>query len=295
MSIIDVEELAGEVEALLFAVGGTMSFAELKRTLIRYHQIADDADMKSLGAELRAASTLLIDRYKDAEAEKRGFVLREVGEGLAFRTNTVFAEVVRALKEERPARLSKPALETLAIVAYRQPATKPEIDYIRGVDCGGTLRLLLDRSLIRIVGKKDEPGRPLLYGTTKHFLNFFSLKSLSQLPTLREFHELTEDSQDALDNFDEVNPSLQDLSAGARNLQEEENVSVQALDEAMRELDEKEETAREAFAAQGISVGVPEDDTQNEEAAPEDDTQNEEAEDQVVENIASEDADVDSE
>ena len=90
-------------------------------------------------------------------------------------------------------------LETLAIVAYRQPITRPEIEDIRGVDCGGVLRLLLDRTLVRILGKKEEAGRPILYGTTKQFLEFFHLKDLAQLPTLREFTELTEEMTSQLD------------------------------------------------------------------------------------------------
>src|SRR5208282_6175920 len=85
--------------------------------------------------------------------------------------------------------------ETLAIAAYRQPITRPEIDDIRGVDSGATLKLLLERDLLRILGKKDEPGRPILYGTTSQFLEFFGLKSLKDLPTLKEFTELSEDSR----------------------------------------------------------------------------------------------------
>jgi segregation and condensation protein B len=86
--------------------------------------------------------------------------------------------------------LSRAMMETLAIVAYRQPITRPEIDDIRGVDCGPVLRTLLDRNLVRVIGKKEEVGRPLLYGTTPEFLKTFSLKDLADLPTLREFHEL---------------------------------------------------------------------------------------------------------
>jgi segregation and condensation protein B len=90
-------------------------------------------------------------------------------------------------------------LETLAIVAYRQPITRPEIDDIRGVDCGPVLKTLLDRNFIRILGKKEDVGRPMLYGTTAEFLKTFSLKDLSELPTLREFHELSEQQMAAVD------------------------------------------------------------------------------------------------
>jgi segregation and condensation protein B len=83
-------------------------------------------------------------------------------------------------------------LEALAIVAYRQPITRPEIDEIRGVDCGPVLKTLLERGFVRILGKREDVGRPMLYGTTPEFLRIFSLKDLSELPTLREFHELSE-------------------------------------------------------------------------------------------------------
>jgi segregation and condensation protein B len=86
-------------------------------------------------------------------------------------------------------------VETLAIIAYRQPITRPEVDDIRGVDSGPVLKLLLERDLVRILGKKDEPGRPLLYGSTTVFLEFFGLRSLKDLPTLEEFTELSEDSR----------------------------------------------------------------------------------------------------
>ncbi len=89
-------------------------------------------------------------------------------------------------------------LETLAIVAYRQPVTRPEIDEIRGVDCGPVLGTLLERGLVRIIGKKEDVGRPMLYGTTPEFLRTFSLKDLNELPTLREFHELSEAHRDEL-------------------------------------------------------------------------------------------------
>jgi segregation and condensation protein B len=106
-----------------------------------------------------------------------------------------YAPFVRELAGGKPVKLSRAQVETLAIAAYRQPITRPEIDEIRGVDSGATLKLLLERDLVRILGKKDEPGRPLLYGTTTHFLEFFNMKSLRDLPTLREFTELSDESR----------------------------------------------------------------------------------------------------
>jgi segregation and condensation protein B len=139
----------------------------------------------------------------------------------------------------------------LAIVAYRQPVTKPEIDHIRGVDCSATLRLLLDRGLTRIVGKKEEPGLPLLYGTTKEFLSFFNLANLAQLPTLREYHELTEDSQEELEAFD-TEMGVTDLREAAQRLSSEQEPAVQDLEDAMNRLKNTEKNARSALEEQGV-------------------------------------------
>ena len=114
------------------------------------------------------------------------------------KAGTQFSVWVQQLIAGRPVRLSRAQLETLAIIAYRQPITRPEVDEIRGVDSSATLRLLMDRSLIRILGKKEDVGRPMLYGTTKEFLDFFSLGDLRELPTLREYSELTAESRQVM-------------------------------------------------------------------------------------------------
>jgi segregation and condensation protein B len=106
---------------------------------------------------------------------------------------------VTKLVAGKPQRLSRAMLEALAIIAYRQPITRPEIDEIRGVDCGPVLKTLLDRGFVRILGKKEDVGRPMLYGTTPEFLKTFSLKDLSELPTLQEFHELSEQQMASVD------------------------------------------------------------------------------------------------
>lgn len=125
----------------------------------------------------------------------RGIVLHEVSGGWQFRTCPSTSDFVRRFLKVKPQRLTRAALETLAIIAYRQPVTRPEIEDIRAVDCGAVVKALLDRQLIKIIGKKEEPGRPLLYGTTPQFLEFFALRDLASLPTLREFQELNEESQ----------------------------------------------------------------------------------------------------
>ncbi len=128
-----------------------------------------------------------------------GVVLHEVAGGWQFRTSPINSTVARRVLRVKPQRLTRAALETLAIVAYRQPVTRPEIEEVRGVDCGAVLKALLERRLVKILGKKEEPGRPILYGTTREFLEFFALKDLASLPTLREFHELSEEHRDIVE------------------------------------------------------------------------------------------------
>lgn len=172
------EHLQGLVEALVFASDKPVKDREVARLAS-----APVKQVRIILTELKAIYAA------------RGIVLDEVAGGWLFRTNVQYAPFVRELSAERPVRLTRAQVETLAIVAYRQPVTRPEIDDIRGVDSGATLKLLLERDLVRILGKKDEPGRPLLYGTTHAFLEFFGLKSLKDLPTLKEFTELSDESR----------------------------------------------------------------------------------------------------
>ncbi len=128
-----------------------------------------------------------IDKIKQEYAEgSKGFALIEVSGGYQFRTKPRWAEWVNRLKKAKGVKLSRSALETLAIVAYRQPIIRPEIEEIRGVDSGWVLRTLLEKGLIRMMGRRDIPGRPIVYGTTKAFLELFSLNTLSDLPSLKE-------------------------------------------------------------------------------------------------------------
>lgn len=120
------------------------------------------------------------------EEEGRGLELIEVAGGYQLRTKPQWSQWINRLKRAKPVKLSQSALETLAIIAYRQPVIRPTIERIRGVDSGWVIRSLLEKGLIRIVGRKDIPGRPLVYGTTKAFLELFNLNTLSDLPTLKE-------------------------------------------------------------------------------------------------------------
>ena len=120
------------------------------------------------------------------EEDSKGMELVEVSGGYQFRTKPKWAEWVQRLKKSKTVKLSRSALETLAIVAYRQPIIRPTIEEIRGVDSGWVLRTLLEKGLIKIMGRKEIPGRPIVYGTTKTFLEIFSLNTLSDLPIPKE-------------------------------------------------------------------------------------------------------------
>ncbi len=143
-------------------------------------------------AEVKKAIEQLIAEYDERQS---GIGLAEVAGGFQFRTRPELGPWVKKLKGTKPASLSPAALETLAIVAYRQPIVKAEIEDIRGVDVSAPLRGLLDKKLVRIVGRKDVPGKPIIYGTTKKFLEVFNLKDLSELPTLRELKEMNEQKE----------------------------------------------------------------------------------------------------
>ena len=119
-----------------------------------------------------------------------GFELAEVAGGWQFRTRPDYHGYITRHIKTRTAKFSQSALETLAIIAYRQPITRAEVEHLRGVDCGGVIKSLLEKHLVRILGKKDIPGRPLIYGTSKEFLEIFGLKDLKSLPTLKEIQAL---------------------------------------------------------------------------------------------------------
>ncbi|MEL6183503.1 MAG: SMC-Scp complex subunit ScpB [Myxococcota bacterium] len=198
---------------------------------------------------VRNAIDALIEAYSASDRPlARGFRVEEVAGGLQLRTVAENAPFVRRYLAAKPQRLSRAALETLAIVAYRQPVTKPEIEAIRGVDAGAALRSLLDRELVKIVGKKDEVGRPLIYGTTPFFLEFFTLKSLGELPTLREFHELDEASTEEVSALEGGAPTVQELAEAAQFLVErDDDPDLDALDAAVKAADAAKKAAELAL------------------------------------------------
>lgn len=177
------EFLGAAVEAVLFAVDRPLPFEALRELLGEVEPAA-----------LKGALGVLRDGYLRRGA---GIRLHEVAGGYQLRTAAQARPWVAAAQGARPFRLSKAAVETLSIVAYRQPVTRSEVEDIRGVDSGGILRSLLEKQLLRVTGKKDEPGRPLIYGTTPEFLELFGLRDLSDLPTLRDLRELARDDSRA--------------------------------------------------------------------------------------------------
>lgn len=173
---MEEERLRAILESLLFAAGEPMPLTRLQTVLESVPR-----------EEIRKALADLTLTYANVS---RGIVLEEVAGGYQLRTPREHAYYVRKLLAAKPPRLSRPLLETVAIIAYRQPVTRPEIEQLRGVDSGGVLETLLERGLIRIAGRKEAPGRPIVYATTPEFLEVFSLKDLASLPDLDEFRAL---------------------------------------------------------------------------------------------------------
>ena len=160
--------------------------------------------------ELSAAIDALNAGYESVGC---AFRVEAVGGGYQLRTLPEFAPWLAELQPTAPLRLSRAALETLAIVAYKQPLTRAEIEHVRGVDVGAVLRSLLERRLVRIAGHREVPGRPMLYATTRRFLEVFGLAALGDLPTLREIEELLRER--AADASDETAAQLAALAAVA--------------------------------------------------------------------------------
>jgi segregation and condensation protein B len=169
-------DLNAIIESLIFTADSALSTDHLCELLKEFER-----------GEIKIALTELAEYYMRRGG---GIILVEVAGGWQFRTRPVFHSYITRHIKTKAAKFSQSALETLAIIAYRQPITRAEVEHLRGVDCGGVLKSLLERHLVRILGKKDIPGRPLIYGTSKEFLEIFGLKDLKSLPTLKEIQAL---------------------------------------------------------------------------------------------------------
>ena len=179
-----------KIEAIIYAAETPITLDQIVSLLKDSQDTTDDGDLKS---QARAAIEELIADYS---SEAHGIELRQIAGGYRMSTKPEQHEVVRAFAKslKPPIRLSLPALETLAVIAYKQPVTVPEINDIRGVDSGGVIGTLLDRKLISTAGRKQVIGRPILYKTTKEFLMRFGLKDVNELPSMEEFEKLVEES-----------------------------------------------------------------------------------------------------
>jgi segregation and condensation protein B len=174
------EYLKGAVETLLFVSDKPVSLEQLKTAL----EVVSIIDIRKIVQTLT----------QEYQTRQSGLSIIEIAGGYQMLSNPSYASYVRNFfKTKQKEKLSKPALECLAIVAYRQPVTRAEIELIRGVNSDGTVTHLLEKELIKVMGRKEIPGKPYLYGTTKQFLEYFGLKALEDLPKLEEFPALQKD------------------------------------------------------------------------------------------------------
>ena len=226
-------DLKNIIESLLFVAEEPLTVDKLKGVL-------ETVD----GKEIRST---LQDLSQEYEARGGGFRLCEVAGGFQLRSRSEYHEWIKRMLQPSPQRLSKAALETLAVVAYRQPVIRADIEHIRGVDCGGVLRQLMERKLIRVLGRKEIPGRPLIYATTKLFLELFDLKDLKDLPTPLEMEQLG----NMPDQDQQIPPSVGDpqdvtLPQTAEGASAEADTAEDASQEAVA--DEEIQTAEESGA-----------------------------------------------
>jgi len=175
-----MEDIKNIVESLLFV-------AETPLSMEHFENAIPESETDQIKQAILALK-------KEYELKNGGFLIHEVAGGFQFRTRPEYKEWIRRMLQPKPPKLSKPAMETLAIIAYRQPILRSEVEHIRGVNSGNSIRILLERKLIRVLGRREIPGRPLVYATTKKFLETFDLIDLKDLPSLKEIDELESQS-----------------------------------------------------------------------------------------------------
>jgi segregation and condensation protein B len=210
--------LKAQLEAIIYAAETPITLEQmlgLVKESVTAAGAADEAEAKS---RVRSSLEELVGEYAGPD---HGIEIRQVAGGYRMSTKPEQHEVVRAFAKslKPPIRLSLPALETLAVIAYKQPVTVPEISDIRGVDSGGVISTLLDRKLITTAGRKQVIGRPILYKTTKEFLMRFGLKDVSELPSMEEFEKLVAESFQAelipAENAEAETPNAKPLAPAA--------------------------------------------------------------------------------
>jgi segregation and condensation protein B len=201
------DQLLPALEACLFAVGGVLTVTQLA-TALRVDEDIVEGGLAALRERLARGGS--------------GVRLVPVGEGWQLRTEPRLATWVAAVRGGRPARLSRAALETLAVIAFRQPVSKGIVDDVRGVECGPVLRMLSERGLVRVMGRSEEPGKPILWGTTPAFLELFGLRSLADLPTLRDLRAVDPGGEGSVVVLDQAREDIRILETMMREEGEEE-------------------------------------------------------------------------
>jgi len=191
--------LTKAIVSLLFASEKPLSLDAIVQIFNSAHE-AGDIEQHYKADEIKTG----IEAVQNDILPSLGLMLGRAAGGYRVLTSTAYAPLVGHLFPTRKTRFSPAALETIALIAYRQPCTRSEIESVRGVDCGGMLRNLLERGLIRIVGQRDEPGRPLIYATSDEFLSVFSLDSLDELPPLRQIENLSDETNFRAELLEEI-------------------------------------------------------------------------------------------
>jgi segregation and condensation protein B len=232
---MQIEQLKAIIEAALLAASQPLTVAQLGELFIE----EDEVDR----AQIAMALEMLAD-----DSRGRGVELKEVGSGFRYQVRQDVHPWVSRMWSEKPSRYSRALLETLALIAYRQPITRPEIEQIRGVVVSSNIvKTLEEREWVRVVGHRDVPGKPALYGTTRAFLDYFNLKSLDELPTLAEIRDM-EDPQLRLDNEPFPPRVIKDLpiDPDAEEVESEASTEGQEHEEHSEEVPPQEEQTHEA-------------------------------------------------
>ncbi len=236
------QEIQAALEAIIYAADEPATLEQIARAL------------GVEKAEARAALDLLVAAY---QTDERGIEVRKVAGGWKFYTKAQHHDVVRKFIKslQPPLRLTMPALETLAVIAYKQPATVPEINEIRGVNVGGVIKTLLEKRLITTAGRKDVIGRPILYRTSKQFLMRFGLSDLDELPSLKEFEQLAQAALGSDEGVAPIEPEDAPAEAGVEvNAEADVEVNVEAIHASGQQSAEAELGAMPAqSAAEGLA------------------------------------------
>jgi segregation and condensation protein B len=225
------EKTKNIIEAALMAAGQPLSIDRLLTLFVDEHQPSRD--------EIRAILKLLAK-----ECESRGVELKEVSSGFRYQAKQNYAQWVARLWDEKPPRYSRALLETLSLIAYRQPITRGEIEDVRGVSVStNIMKTLLERDWVKVVGHRDVPGKPAMYATTRQFLDYFNLKSLSSLPTLAEIRDI-----------DSINAELDLVDPGTESSSEASTETTESIDFAANDSTKENELGSMSGAGSDIDA-----------------------------------------